>query len=94
MRYWTERACFSWIYRQLLLDKIRAGTTLIVDRYVFSGAVFTAAKQLPGLDLEWCKVVLIPFALLRDQGLIALAKGSVAVYLIYYVQSGLGSDIS
>ena len=39
-----------------MMSKLRAGTTLIVDRYAFSGAVFTAAKQLPGLDLDWAKV--------------------------------------
>jgi len=34
---------------------LRAGTTLVVDRYAYSGVAFTAAKALPGLDLEWCK---------------------------------------
>ena len=38
-----------------MLSKLQQGTTLIVDRYSFSGAVFTAAKKAPGLDLEWCK---------------------------------------
>ena len=28
------------------------GTSVLVDRYAFSGVAFTAAK---GLDLEWCK---------------------------------------
>lgn len=32
--------------------KLAAGTTLIVDRYSYSGVAFSAAK---GLDLEWCK---------------------------------------
>ena len=32
------------------------GRTLVVDRYAYSGAAFTAAKKVPGLDLEWCKV--------------------------------------
>ena len=44
-----------------MLDRLQAGTTLIVDRYAFSGAVFTAAKRLPGLDLDWCKVRLALF---------------------------------
>ena len=39
-----------------MLSKLQQGTTLVVDRYSFSGAVFTAAKKVPGLDLEWCKV--------------------------------------
>jgi dTMP kinase len=29
-----------------------SGTTIIVDRYSYSGVAFTAAK---GLDFEWCK---------------------------------------
>lgn len=33
--------------------KLRSGTTLIVDRYSYSGVAFTSAK---GLDIEWCKV--------------------------------------
>lgn len=32
--------------------KLRSGTTLVVDRYSYSGVVFSAAK---GLDIEWCK---------------------------------------
>ena len=42
--------------RDLLLSKLRGGTTLVVDRYAFSGAAFTAAKGLPGMDLDWAKV--------------------------------------
>lgn len=34
-------------------DKLRSGTTLIVDRYSYSGVAFSSAK---GLDIEWCKV--------------------------------------
>lgn len=30
-----------------------SGTSLIIDRYSYSGVVFSAAK---GLDVEWCKV--------------------------------------
>lgn len=35
-------------------DKLRGGTTLIVDRYSYSGVAFSSAK---GLDIEWCKVI-------------------------------------
>lgn len=42
--------------RQRLIDTLSAGTTLVVDRYAFSGAAFTAAKGVPALDLTWCKV--------------------------------------
>ncbi|KAG7228668.1 hypothetical protein INR49_008444 [Caranx melampygus] len=33
--------------------KLEQGTTLVVDRYAFSGAAFTSAK--PGFCLDWCK---------------------------------------
>lgn len=47
---------FFCIYRRAaLLAKLQAGTTLIVDRYAYSGVAFTAAKALPGLDAVWCK---------------------------------------
>lgn len=41
-----------------MLSALQSGTTLVVDRYSYSGVVFTAAKQLPGLDLNWCKVLM------------------------------------
>lgn len=28
-----------------------------MDRYCYSGAAFTMAKSLPGLDMEWCKSI-------------------------------------
>lgn len=39
-----------------MIKALNSGRTLVVDRYAFSGAAFTAAKQIPGLDLAWCKV--------------------------------------
>lgn len=39
--------------RSLMESRLRDGTTLIVDRYSYSGVAFSAAK---GLDVEWCKV--------------------------------------
>ncbi|KAH9575680.1 hypothetical protein CY35_01G123500 [Sphagnum magellanicum] len=41
-----------WEKRALMEAKLRAGTTLVVDRYSYSGVAFSAAK---GLDLDWCK---------------------------------------
>jgi len=41
--------------REALLAALAAGRTLVVDRYALSGAAFTAAKRLPGLDLAWCQ---------------------------------------
>ncbi|CAM6099581.1 unnamed protein product [Calypogeia fissa] len=42
-----------WEKRALMEATLQAGTTLLVDRYSYSGVAFTAAKRL---DLEWCKV--------------------------------------
>ncbi|KAK4426076.1 Thymidylate kinase [Sesamum alatum] len=41
-----------WEKRSLMESKLRSGTTLIIDRYSFSGVAFSSAK---GLDEEWCK---------------------------------------
>ena len=41
--------------RAALMEALAAGRTLVVDRYAYSGAAFTAAKRLPGLDLAWCQ---------------------------------------
>ncbi|CAL5325624.1 unnamed protein product [Camellia sinensis] len=43
-----------WEKRSLMENKLRSGTTLIVDRYSFSGVAFSSAK---GLDIEWCKAL-------------------------------------
>mmetsp|Transcript_19442 Transcript_19442/g.40924 ORF Transcript_19442/g.40924 Transcript_19442/m.40924 type:complete len:162 (+) Transcript_19442:1-486(+) len=44
-----------WEKRDLMLDKINSGVTLVIDRYGHSGTAFTAAKNVPNLDLAWCK---------------------------------------
>ena len=36
-------------------DAIAAGTTVVVDRYYYSGCVYSAAKQNPALDLNWTR---------------------------------------
>ncbi|CAG8826941.1 3005_t:CDS:2, partial [Racocetra persica] len=41
-----------WECNLEIKKKILEGTTLVVDRYAYSGAAYSAAK---GLDLEWCK---------------------------------------
>ncbi|XP_039031878.1 thymidylate kinase-like isoform X2 [Hibiscus syriacus] len=41
-----------WEKRSMMEMKLKAGTTLIVDRYSYSGVAFSSAK---GLDFEWCK---------------------------------------
>ncbi|KAJ0462772.1 putative dTMP kinase [Helianthus annuus] len=42
-----------WEKRSLMEAKLKSGTSLIVDRYSYSGVAFSSAK---GLDIEWCKV--------------------------------------
>lgn len=42
-----------WEKQPQIMKLLNAGTTLIVDRYAFSGVAFTAAK--PGFDIDWCK---------------------------------------
>ncbi|GAV85765.1 Thymidylate_kin domain-containing protein [Cephalotus follicularis] len=41
-----------WEKRSLMENKLETGTTLIVDRYSYSGVAFSSAK---GLHFEWCK---------------------------------------
>lgn len=43
-----------WELVPLMKKKLEQGTTLIVDRYAFSGVAFTSAK--PGFSLDWCKM--------------------------------------
>eukprot|EP00877_Chromochloris_zofingiensis_P009830 jgi/Chrzof1/50/Cz01g01200.t1 len=44
-----------WEKRHALLQALRSGTTLVVDRYAYSGVAYTAAKQVPGLTIDWCR---------------------------------------
>ncbi|XP_004304003.1 PREDICTED: thymidylate kinase [Fragaria vesca subsp. vesca] len=41
-----------WEKRSLMESKLKSGTTLVIDRYSYSGVAFSSAK---GLDIEWCK---------------------------------------
>ncbi|CAL1528619.1 unnamed protein product [Lymnaea stagnalis] len=41
-----------WEAMELMKKKLKAGTTLIVDRYAYSGIAYSSAK---GMDLDWCK---------------------------------------
>ncbi|KAF2801600.1 thymidylate kinase [Mytilinidion resinicola] len=34
---------------------IAAGTTVVIDRYYYSGCVYSAAKDIPALDLAWAR---------------------------------------
>jgi dTMP kinase len=41
-----------WEEKEYISKRLLAGTSLICDRYAYSGVAFTSAK---GLDTEWCK---------------------------------------
>ncbi|XP_011652986.1 thymidylate kinase isoform X2 [Cucumis sativus] len=41
-----------WEKRSLMETKLKGGTTIILDRYSYSGVAFSCAK---GLNFEWCK---------------------------------------
>ena len=47
----SEKSLF--LCRSLMESKLKSGTTIIVDRYSYSGVAFSSAK---GLDFDWCKV--------------------------------------
>ncbi|KAG9198400.1 Thymidylate kinase [Epicoccum nigrum] len=38
-----------------ITQAIEEGTTVIIDRYYYSGIVYSAAKQTPSMTLEWCR---------------------------------------
>ena len=42
-----------WEMRQELEQLLSSGTSVIVDRYAYSGVAYSAAK--PSLDFEWCQ---------------------------------------
>lgn len=42
-----------WEIASVIEEDINNGVTLIVDRYSYSGVVYTAAKANPNLSLEW-----------------------------------------
>ncbi|MFA5039981.1 MAG: dTMP kinase [Candidatus Omnitrophota bacterium] len=51
----TAHLLFSanrWEKRAEIERTLAAGTTIVVDRYIYSGIAYSVAK---GLDLEWCK---------------------------------------
>ncbi|KAI4268604.1 MAG: hypothetical protein L6R38_007795 [Xanthoria sp. 2 TBL-2021] len=42
-----------WEAAPQIIEHIRDGTTVVIDRYYYSGAVYSAAKNNPNLTLEW-----------------------------------------
>lgn len=48
-------AANRWEARQAIMDAIAAGADVVVDRYYYSGMVYSVAKGLPNLDLQWAR---------------------------------------
>lgn len=46
---------FAYSPSQSIEQAIAAGTTVVVDRYIYSGCVYSAAKNNPSLDLSWAR---------------------------------------
>lgn len=44
-----------WEAAEDIKKHIAAGTTVVIDRYYYSGCVYSAAKQNPTMDLAWCR---------------------------------------
>mmetsp|Transcript_2026 Transcript_2026/g.2542 ORF Transcript_2026/g.2542 Transcript_2026/m.2542 type:complete len:260 (+) Transcript_2026:173-952(+) len=44
-----------WESVQTLESTLANGTSIVCDRYAYSGVAFSAAKEAKGVDLEWCK---------------------------------------
>ena len=42
-----------WEMSEWMKETLNSGTSLILDRYAYSGVAYTSAKA--GFDLEWCK---------------------------------------
>lgn len=43
-----------WEAVQGIQRDLESGYTIVIDRYSFSGAVYSAAKNNPAMSLEWC----------------------------------------
>ncbi|KAF2153348.1 thymidylate kinase, partial [Myriangium duriaei CBS 260.36] len=44
-----------WEAASKIEQAIASGTNVVVDRYIYSGCVYSAAKQNPRLDLRWAR---------------------------------------
>lgn len=47
-------AANRWELKDKILDLLRKETTIIVDRYSYSGIAYSATKK--GMDIDWCKL--------------------------------------
>lgn len=47
-------AANRWEIKSQLENCLYSGTNIIVDRYAFSGIVYSSAKHIPDMSLNWC----------------------------------------
>ncbi len=43
-----------WEEKSFIEEKIAEGTTIVADRYCYSGIAYSLAKGKPGMDFAWC----------------------------------------
>ncbi|SCU86869.1 LAFA_0E03510g1_1 [Lachancea sp. 'fantastica'] len=43
-----------WEVAESIKATLLEGRTVVMDRYVYSGIAYSAAKRVPGMGLEWC----------------------------------------
>lgn len=74
-----------WELQETIKAKLDAGVDCILDRYVYSGLAYSAAKNVVGMDLNWC--------LQPDIGLL---KPDLTIFLTndsYKDNKGFGEEI-
>ncbi len=52
---WNQRSYFAHATSEQINFEIAQGTTVIIDRYYYSGCVYSAAKGIPSIDLQWAR---------------------------------------
>lgn len=43
-----------WEQNEMIMGRLLAGENVVLDRYVYSGVAYSAAKSVPGMDRDWC----------------------------------------
>lgn len=43
-----------WEVNAKIRSLLESGKHVVLDRYVYSGVAYSAAKQVPGMDISWC----------------------------------------
>lgn len=72
-----------WEAKELIEETLKRGTTIICDRYSYSGVAFSAAK---GLNLDWCRS---PEAGLTKPDLVFLLTLPIEVIML---RGGFGNE--